>query len=341
MVLFLIILLVVSCYGMKFSPFFKDFMSIHSSTAIKGFFALIILLSHAQNYLSLGPGIPDRVFGFTMRYLGQLMVAMYFFYSGYGILESAKNKIGYVDHFFRNRFLKTWLHFVLAVLLFLILQCILGNHFETWDYVLCWTGWRSLGNSNWFIFVILVLYLASYLILLLQKWTSLPEWGFTLLISILSTGLWVLLFHSKPSEHWWYDTIAAFPAGMWFSLLKKKKAEVPSIARHILVTTAVLVVFVLWRQYIGIDRIGICSILFSFALIGFSTWIKLNNPALQWLGNHCFSIYMLQRIPMILLSHFGLQDRKILFTTAVIIIALFLAWGFKRLTDSIDKRIFA
>lgn len=340
MILFLIILLVVSCYGMKFSSFHRDYMSIPSTTAIKGVFAIIILLSHAKAYISLGPGIADRAFGFTMRYLDQLMVAVYFFYSGYGILESAKKKKGYADRFFKKRFLKTWLHFALAVLLFLILQGLLGNRFETLDYALCWTGWRSIGNSNWFMFVILALYLASYLILLLQKRVVLPGWAFALLASLLTAALWALLFHYKPGEHWWYDTMVAFPAGMWFSLLKEK-AKTPSLVPHILITFAVLAGFALWRHFIGIDVIGVCTVLFALAVTVFSTWVKLDNPLLQWLGKHCFSLYILQRIPMILLSHFGWQDHNIHFTAVSIVLALLLAWGFTALTDSIDKKLFA
>ena len=89
----------ISCYEMKLSSFHLDYMSISSTTAIKGIFAIIILLSHAQSFLSLGEGVPDRAFGFVMRYLDQLMVAMYFFYSGYGILESSKFKKGYAAMF--------------------------------------------------------------------------------------------------------------------------------------------------------------------------------------------------------------------------------------------------
>ena len=163
---------------------------------------------------------------------------------------------------------------------------------------------------------------------------------FALFATILSTGLWLLFFHYKSSEHWWYDTIAAFPAGMWFSFLREK-IEPSSFTRHLLTSIAVLGTFVLWRHFIGIDKIGVCSVLFSIVVILFSTWVKLDNSALQWLGNHCFSIYMLQRIPMIILSHFGWQDHKIVFTATVLVFAFLLAWGFKGMTDFIDKKLFA
>ena len=100
MVLYLILLLVTCLYGMKFSSFHRDYMSVQATTAIKGVFAILILLSHLQQYISLGYGIPDRAFGFTMRYLDQLIVAAYFFYSGFGIAESARLNAGYTRGFF-------------------------------------------------------------------------------------------------------------------------------------------------------------------------------------------------------------------------------------------------
>ena len=337
MAIFLLLLLAVSCYGMRFSSFHEDHMSVRATTAIKGVFAIIILLSHTKAYISLGTDVPDRLFGFTMRYLGQLMVTAYFFYSGFGILESVRHKKRYMQGFFKKRFLKTLIHFDLAVLLFLVLQSILGNHFESADYLWCWIGWESIGNSCWFIFVILALYLATYLAF--RLFPAQDRWIPTLIVTLLSAGLWVFL-HQFKQDYWWYDTLAAFPAGMWFSIAKEKYTG-GSLTRKTLLAVAVIASFVIWRHFVDIDIYGICAILFSLTVVAFSLWVKLDNPVLQWLGKHCFSIYMLQRIPMIVLSQFGMQNNKFVFTTVVIVTALLLAWGFTKATDALDTKLFA
>ena len=340
MALFLLVLLAVSCYGMRISSFHPDFLSVRTTTAIKGVFAVLILLSHTKGYLSLGHGIMDHTFIFIMKYLKQLIVVVYFFYSGYGIMESVKFKENYIHGFFKKRFLKTLFHFDLAVFLFLILQFILGNQFDATDYLGCWIGWRSIGNSNWFIFVILFLYLIAYLSFIAWKRIPSSRWLPAITISIFSAGLWLFLHHVK-QDYWWYDTMAAFPAGIWFSLLKRRKAVVNSIGHRLLLTLTILCLFFLWRHFIGIDVYGICAILFSLAIVSITLWIKLDTHSLHWLGKHCFSIYMLQRIPMIVFSRFGLQDNKYLFTILVVASALLLAWAFTKLTDVLDNRLFA
>lgn len=338
MALFLLVLLTVSCFGMKFSSFHQDFLSIKTTTAIKGIFACLILLSHTKSYITLGPNFMDHAFSFIMRYLKQLIVVVYFFYSGYGIMQSVQHKQGYILGFFKKRFLKTLIHFDLAVFLFLILQFILGNRFEMADYIGCWIGWRSIGNSCWFIFVILSLYLITYLSFLGWERFSSSTWLPTITITILSAGLWLFLRLIK-QDYWWYDTIAAFPAGMWFSLLMNKK-PVGSIRYNLFLSISIVALFYFWRHFIGIDIYGICAIIFSFVIVSLSLWVKLDNPALQWLGKHCFSIYMLQRIPMIIFSRLGFQTNKFLFTTLIIISALLLSWGFTRLTNTMDNKLF-
>lgn len=340
MAIYLILLLGICCFGMKFSSFHKDYMSLSSTTAIKGVFAILILLSHTMKCIHLGPGLLDRAFGFTMRYLGQLMVAAFFFYSGYGIAESAKVKEGYVHGFFKKRILKTLFHFDLAVLLFLILQIVLGNHFNPENYIFCWIGWLDIGNSSWFIFAILVLYAISYVALLLKDRFPHPDVFLACLVSLLTVVFWLFVYFQKSPEHWWYDTLAVFPAGIWFSIIKGKVDTLSNKSR-IVIALFLIGVFFFWRHFIGIDDYGACAILFMLALTAATFFFKIDNPVLQWFGKHCFSIYMLQRIPMIVFDHLGYQNDKFIFTTSVIVVTIALAWAFTRATDALDTRLFA
>ncbi len=340
MAFYLLLLLAVCCFGMKVTPFRKDALSVSTTTAIKGIFAIIILFSHTKSYLDLSFSIPDRAFGWSMRYLGQLMVAPYFFYSGYGIMESIRHKANYVNEFFKKRILKTWFHFILAVLLFLILQSILENHFETKQYFLCWIAWTDIGNSSWFVFAILALYLLTYLALLLMKRFSRPELFVTGIVSLLTIGLWLFLYDKKAPEHWWYDTLIVFPAGMWFSLLKNHMTSISHKIRLAL-SIGLLLVFLLWRHSVGIDSYGFCSTLFILALTAVTSFIKIDNAILQWLGKHCFSIYILQRLPMLVLGNTALVNKSLVFTGIILICTLFLAWIFTKMTDRLDVKLFS
>lgn len=137
-------------------------MSPKSTNAIKGIFAVIILFSHMKGYISLADKPADSSYAIVLGHIGQLMVAPYLFYSGYGILESIKRRAYYFETYPRKRLLKTLVHFDLAVLCYLMLMTTIGTYYPTVNYVTCWIGWESIGNSNWFIFDILALYCIVY-----------------------------------------------------------------------------------------------------------------------------------------------------------------------------------
>ena len=50
------------------------------------------------------------------------------------------------------------IHFDIAVALFLICDIILGKHYDLKTVLLAFTGWTSIGNSNWYIFAVIILY---------------------------------------------------------------------------------------------------------------------------------------------------------------------------------------
>lgn len=61
---------------------------------IKGIFAIVVFLAHASSYIKLSGSFEDIIFSKVIYAIGQTMVVMFFFYSGYGILESyRKNRI--------------------------------------------------------------------------------------------------------------------------------------------------------------------------------------------------------------------------------------------------------
>ena len=72
----------------------------------------------------------------------------------------------------------------------------------------------------------------------------------------------------------------------------------------------------------------------------FSSWIKVGNPVLAWAGKNAFTIYIIQRLPMIVFSFYGLNMHPALFMIAVIPVTFLLAEGMSRLYKRIDKRIY-
>lgn len=95
------------------------------------------------------------------------MVAMFMFYSGYGVMESIRSKgMNYVHSMPKKRILSTWIHFAFIVALYVLLTVAIGNEITLKQLLLSFIGWDSVGNSNWYIFDILCLYLMSFVLCL-------------------------------------------------------------------------------------------------------------------------------------------------------------------------------
>ena len=345
---FVLIILV----GIKPSKDNKDYLGKDTTTVIKGIFAIIILFSHSRQYLSVSINSTSHVlnqynyiYNIVLDFLGQLMVVMFLLYSGYGVVESYKKKgNSYTKGFFKKRVLKTLVHFDIAVLLFLILAFWIGKEYNPRNVILSFTGLTSIGNSNWFVFDILVLYLLSYIGFVWVKRNGQGLKHYLWLVFSFSCGFLITMFILKRGESWWYDTILAYPTGMLWSVYQNRINNfLCSSTKYILTTIATLIIFIVF-YYIGRYYVSVISILtsaiFGCLIILITIKCKINNKILHWLGVNAFAIYILQRIPMIIASEYGLSHNHILFALFVFPVTLAGAYGFTKFTSLLDNKFF-
>ena len=84
MLILLVLLFIVSLWGVKISSFHKDYMSLEATNAIKGIFAVLILYSHMRQYMELPDTFSNNSYIIFLNYIGQMMVTMYLFILGMG-----------------------------------------------------------------------------------------------------------------------------------------------------------------------------------------------------------------------------------------------------------------
>lgn len=293
----------------KSSGYYDDFLDRKQTDAIKGVFILLVLLRHSM--------IEIREAGFrpvcmldTLGYrihseIGQLVVVMFLFYSGYGVMESIKKKgKEYLDRFPRHRMLNTLLNFDVAVLCFIVLNMFMGVNMGLKQIGWSFIGWESVGNSNWYIFVILFCYLASWIsgrVFLGGEWNIVVMTVFLVLCG--EAGL-SFLKHGQP---WWYNTILCYPAGMFLSLYKE--TIVRFFRRYYLFVFGLLLslfLFLHFQRWIPAMRgltFNAKSIVFAFLIVLTTMKIKTGNRFLMWAGLSLFPIYIYQRLPMRAFRH--------------------------------------
>ena len=69
----------------------SDYLGIEQSTAINGLFIIIVFLSHANSYVNV-TGAISIIYIWFFALIGQMMVVMFLFYSGYGLTEQYKKR---------------------------------------------------------------------------------------------------------------------------------------------------------------------------------------------------------------------------------------------------------
>ena len=283
-----------------------DYLEKKQTDSIKGIFILLVYLRHSiDEVLRAGfhpEGLWDIVGLRVDMELGQLIVVMFLFYSGYGVMESFKNKgETYTRDFPRRRILTTLLNFDVAVLSFICLNLILGIRMNPRQIGLSFIGWDSIGNSNWYIFVILYCYLCSWVGRIAF---SSNEKLFVLFTTLLVFVGYVSLAFVRHGEGHWYTTIMCYPAGMLYSSFMKEKHIALSRNHYFLILALLLalVLFLHFQRWIpGFHgaTFNIKSILFSLLVVHITLKLSIGNQFLRWAGRCLFPIYIYQRLPMI------------------------------------------
>ena len=327
-----LLLAVLALVGIKFSHFHDDYLSRESTLPVKGIFVLIVFISHFKNYVHLGNAWYDHSAALLCKFIGQLMVVMFFFYSGYGILKQIqKSRDGqYMRSFMGHRFFPVWLQFALCVAVFVIVDVAMGllTKYTSLEIGLAFTGWTSIGNSNWFMFITFVLYLLVYLSFRFVRFKN-ELWN-VVLMTVLSLAAIGVLFFLK--ERHWYDTLICFPLGMGYALYQEKIDSVMRKAKvYWPITLALSALFLaLWYVDLRVMPLGLRYLvippLFALVLTAWTMKIKIGNRVLDFFGKHVFSIYILQRVPMIVLK--GVIPNTYLYCAVCFAITVLLATGF-------------
>ena len=110
--------------------FHSGYLSIRQTNVIKGFFLLLVFMSHFCQYAPVNTKA-DYFYQLWRMHSGQLLVTLFLFYSGYGTFITVKSKgIAYIKKMPVHRILKTLVNFDAAVCVYLIMQFFRGNSYS-------------------------------------------------------------------------------------------------------------------------------------------------------------------------------------------------------------------
>lgn len=311
-----------------------DALTIKRTTMINGFFVGIVFFSHFNSY-AITNNLIDSIY-YSFFKMGQLMVTTFLFYSGYGIYESIKNKKNYIDSFLKNRIFKFFISVFVAIILYTILNFIIGKTYNIKTIVLSTIGYTSIGNSNWFIFATFCMYFSVLFSFKIFKNDNLSA----LLSCLILSFCYIFLVMKYIRYSWWVNTILCFNAGMFFShfidnILKFLQNKYHYILTTILLITVFILAIINNYNYFTYE---IISLTFVLLVVLVSLKVYIGNRVLLWLGENTFNIYILQRLSFILYEHIGLKDYNVYFYLIISAVTTFILTYF---FDKVLKKLYS
>ncbi|WP_168082344.1 acyltransferase family protein [Massilimicrobiota sp. SW1139] len=335
----LVIFGLLCLYNLKIVKCNDNYVSISQTQQINGIFVFLILMSHFVTYIDTASSLHNSYMIFR-QFLKQLVVTTFLFFSGYGMYESLKKKKENYINKIPQRFLKLLFQFDMAVFLFLILAIILGKDLSFKHVLLSFLAWEGLGNSYWYIFVVLSLYVCMFLSFKITNHKSPLS---IILFTICSVGL-IYFFIRVGKTSNWYNTIMCFAAGMWFSYFRDKLDRIvdKNLLIYILMLAVSILIFFVSHYYMFDSLIAyeIMGIFFCLTIVLISKKVVFNNPILSFFGQHVFSIYILQRIPMIIGENIGMSQNFWVYFLFVFISTIFIAYYFDKIVGFLQAKIF-
>lgn len=322
--------------------FNKSYIDKDTTTMVNGIFVIMIPFGHFTQYIELS-GILDDMYLIVFHHLNQMVVATFLFYSGYGMMESIKNKGTTYIKKIPVKFLKLLFKFDTAVLLYLVLDLILGYSLSVKYTFLAFICWESIGNSNWYIFVILCVYILIFISFYPTQKINNKQKSYLIgtVILIILTLLFILLIMQTGRPMYWYNTVILVPLGFLYSIFKNRVEKIITKNNLNYLTALVLSVGVYILSFFkrfdyGIEGYTVWAVSFIALVILITLKVKIRSNFLMWFGNRVFSIYILQRIPMIVLQYFGFTfTHKYMCMIIVFVVTVLLSVIFEEITEKI------
>lgn len=202
-------------------------LSLHSSKGLLGFCAVSIMLHHMSQTIYFANEDPGILL--FMVDIGVCFVGMFFFFSGYGLYTSLRDKPDYLKGFIRNRIPAVIVPFYMCNFVFILGSYLFGYQFKKGELAPYLTGAILMNSQMWYIVEVVILYLLFYVVFSLIKNRNaacvvygvclVVLIGFSLMLGHDNTtptqGLW---FHGE----WWYNTTLLMLAGILFAKWEKQ-----------------------------------------------------------------------------------------------------------------------
>lgn len=251
------------------------YLSKEYTNCLRGIFSVLVVIHHLYQYSGL---FRETYIGIILQLLGFISVAMFFFFSGYGLMFSA-NKNNYINHFFSKRFLPLYCFYVFLIILYCIWTLLLEKSISPSLIIQSFFWGGTIVTNGWYLQATFFMYLLYLLVFKIFKSSNIQIITFSVGIFAYCVLCWSLNLGIN-----WYQTIPCVVLGMiYYSQKKCIDALLKKYSWPIFIIFSIL--FAICFVLSAVSRIKVLydvlySMLFVCAMISFS-YILCGTPLIE------------------------------------------------------------
>lgn len=269
----------------------SDYLSIESCNNVRGIAAIIILVHHLSQELTSGV-----ILGSFIR-AGYLAVALFFFFSGYGLQKRyMQSPETYANKFLSKRFNKILIPYIVIFVFYCLVYVLNGDMEIIKERLELLKYGGLLVPYSWYVIVCLVFYLFYYFLMIICK----EKYKIMILLSFGFCIAELCLCKLCHFNNWWYNTIHLIPVGMIWAVYEVRIVEF--VKKFYFVLSPVLIVVFSSTYHIVKSNVGeqmtimcmISSLMFVLLIVFALMKVKIGNSILNWIGKNSFEVYLMQ-----------------------------------------------
>ncbi len=277
------------------SAYNDSYLSFESTSALRGFFAVVIMFHHLAQRTAGG------VFFHRFKEVGTYPVAFFFLLSGYGLYISFNSKKDYDRQFLGKRIPSVLIPYLIITLIYWTYSAATGEAYSIGYVLRSFFNGKPIVNHSWYVIHCLYLYIVFYISMRIAKQNNKSLF----LINAIGYLLWIGFTYYLDFEIQWWATSHLFLLGLFWAINEQRLLN--TIRQHyFIIFIPIAIVFALLHffpekskeliptRFDFIIWYVLTSLCVGMLFLAVVLKVRFGNPVLKYLGSISFEIYLIQ-----------------------------------------------
>ena len=321
----------------------KEYLSVESTSGLRGFLALGIIFHHLSPLVKSGEEFSN------FSYMGTYIVSIFFFLSAYGLYVQNESRENYLDNFLVKRLSKIIVPFFIISLIYIFYRFVNGQLIDLNFFINLFKQGSTIIYNGWFVDIIILMYIFFYISFKLfqNKFLS-------IVLNTIFITCYICLAIKLGYNFWWYNSALAFAIGLIWAKNQNKIDRVLEKYYFIVIILVTVLLFVSHKydillKYLHLEdsysyalAANLDNIIFTiYFIIVFLKKINFSNVYLNLIGRISFELYMIHGLVISMLGKIFVSSRvnDVLFTLFVLIVSLIFAWIINKIINVIIQKV--